>query len=261
MINDVEVFPCERLTSTPQRAIGLIVLSSDEVGAEAFSSIVSRAGARVFVTRTVYEDSSSSDGKFVIKPSFPDVCATLPPPGRFGVLAFSCTNGTVAMGAKALLNELSSARPGLRYTSPAIAGIHALDFLKARRIAFLSPYLKNTHKLFYSFYADNDIAISADGTFNLSTDAEIGKIASASLFAAAKNLVANDKPDAIFISCTATPIVPHIDQLEQDIGIPVVSSSQAMAWDALRLANYNDPVAGFGRLLSAQNRVRAQPRF
>ena len=56
----------------------------------------------------------------------------------------------------------------------------------------------------------------------------------------------------IAISCTATPVVSHIAALEKAIGVPVVSSSQAMAWDALRLAGYRKPIQGYGRLLEAR---------
>jgi maleate isomerase len=41
-----------------------------------------------------------------------------------------------------------------------------------------------------------------------------------------------------------------IDQLERDIGKPVVASNQALAWDVLRLAGVREQVRGFGRLLT-----------
>ena len=44
--------------------------------------------------------------------------------------------------------------------------------------------------------------------------------------------------------------VEIIDRLEQRTGKPVITSNQALAWDALRLAGIDDPVTGFGRLLS-----------
>ncbi|WP_288142492.1 hypothetical protein [Mesorhizobium sp.] len=155
------------------------------------------------------------------------------------------------LGIDSLVSQLSEARPGLKYTSPAIAAIAALNKLRAKRIALLTPYEVTCHQLFPPFFAANGFEIVADGTFDKHTDVEIGEITQESIFIAAKKLAEMSSPDALFVSCTATPIVPHIARLEKELGIPVVSSSQAMAWDALRLAEYRKPIHGFGQLLAA----------
>ncbi|MGJ3259423.1 MAG: hypothetical protein ACFE0S_07455 [Rhodospirillales bacterium] len=43
--------------------------------------------------------------------------------------------------------------------------------------------------------------------------------------------------------------VDIIDALEAKTGKPVITSNQALAWDAMRLAGNADRVEGFGRLL------------
>ncbi|MFC7695427.1 hypothetical protein ACFQX9_01635 [Bradyrhizobium sp. GCM10028915] len=124
--------------------------------------------------------------------------------------------------------------------------------MPAKRIALLTPYELRTHHQLSSFFRDNAFELTADGTFGKSTDAEIGELSRDAIFGAAKALTQAKLPDAIFISCTATPIVPHIESLERELGIPVITSSQAMAWDALRLASYRKPIKGFGALLASQ---------
>lgn len=156
------------------------------------------------------------------------------------------------MGIEKLLADLGTARPGVRYTSPGIAAVAALKRLKAKRVALPTPYPIGIHELFLPFLGEAGFDVTAHGTFDLHTDAEIGELTRESLFKAAKALVAKDKPDAIFVSCTATPVVPHILALEAVLGLPVVSSSQAMAWDALRLAGYRKPIEGYGRLLTVR---------
>lgn len=248
-------FPCKiRPPTSVEAKIGLILLSTDEIGGDAFCSIMPKERTQVFTTRTAYLDESDQGGEFQLRTSFGEVADTLPPQGRFDVLAFSCTNATVAIGIDSLIRQLRAARPGVKYTSPAIACVKALRSLKARRIALLTPYVIGIHELFMPFFRDNGIAVTADGTFGLETDAEIGELARESIFKASKALVRNARPDALFISCTATPIVPYIARLEKEIGVPVVSSTQAMAWDALRLAGYRRPIRGFGRLLAVTRR-------
>jgi maleate isomerase len=64
---------------------------------------------------------------------------------------------------------------------------------------------------------------------------------------------AADTPDAeaVLLSGTGLPTVGVLQTLEQDLGKPVVSSTQAMLWQALRVAGVRQAVPGFGRLLAA----------
>ncbi|WP_162268455.1 hypothetical protein [Bradyrhizobium manausense] len=78
----------------------------------------------------------------------------------------------------------------------------------------------------------------------------MGEVSREAIFKASKELIRDRIPDALFVSCTAVRIVPYIEELEREIGIPVISSSQAMAWDALRLAGYSRSIEGYGQLLT-----------
>lgn len=243
----------ERITSPSNviARIGLILVSTDEMEGDAFISIMPKGQVAVFQTRAAYD---YREGTFAIRTSFKDVTDTLPPVERLDVLAFSCTSWTVAAGVDNVLSQLKEARPGIKYTSPAHAGISALRRLKAKRIALLSPYELVLHQSLPPFLRENGFEITADGTFATLSGTENNELSRESIFTAAKELVRHNMPDALFISCTAMPIVPYIDALEREIGIPVVSSTQAMAWDALRLAGYSLPIDGFGRLLASERR-------
>lgn len=243
------VFEGRTKPSKAAARIGLIVLSSDEIGADAFTSIMPNDEVLVFTTRTAYGYEA---GRFELATSFRDIVRSLPPAGRLDVLAFSCTSATVQMGSESLLSKLADAQPGLKYTSPALAGVAALQHIKAKKIALLTPYSLRTQKRFLSFFQENGVEVIADGTFAKTSDAEIGELTRASIFSAAQVLVRTTLPDALFISCTATPIVPYIESLEKEINVPVITSSQAMAWDALRLAGYRKPIHGFGCLLASE---------
>jgi maleate isomerase len=237
-------------STAPSRSVvrvGLILISTDEVGGDAFREIMPDDDVSVFTTRGSCEDSWEG---FAFKSSFKEVTDTLPPADRLDVLAFSCTSATVELGIEGLLSELSAALPGVKYTSPAIAAIEALNQLGAKKVALLTPYPLSAHRSSVKFFEMHGFTVAADGTFDKFTDAEIGELQRDSIFAAANALVGASDPDAIFISCTATPVVQYIDQLESELGIPVVTSSQAMAWHTLRLAGYNKPILRFGRLLA-----------
>lgn len=248
-LTTTQLFKTANSASAVITRIGLIVLSTDEVGERAFTTILPQEKVSVFTTRTAYNDD---DEEFSLATSFAEVANTLPPPGRLDVLAFSCTSGSVALGTQSLLAQLAEARPDIKYTSPSIAAVASLKKLGAKNIAMLTPYPLLMHQSFIRFFNEHGFVVGENGTFACSTDAEISELARVELFEAAKALVHASRPDALFVSCTATPIVPHIEALEAEIGIPVVSSSQAMAWDALRLAGYSQPILGYGRLLACE---------
>lgn len=55
--------------------------------------------------------------------------------------------------------------------------------------------------------------------------------------------------DAVLLSGTGLPTVGVLERLERELRKPVVSSTQACLWQALRVGGRRQPIAGFGRLL------------
>ena len=60
----------------------------------------------------------------------------------------------------------------------------------------------------------------------------------------------NERADAYLISCTTVRAADAIEELEQELGRPVITSNTAAAWHCLRKLAIQDKVSGFGRLLS-----------
>jgi maleate isomerase len=60
--------------------------------------------------------------------------------------------------------------------------------------------------------------------------------------------------DGIWIPIASRPSVGAIEAIERDTGIPVVTSAQAMMWQALRMVGVaTSDVVGFGRLFQAES--------
>ena len=57
--------------------------------------------------------------------------------------------------------------------------------------------------------------------------------------------------DALFVSCTALPVLPIIDKLEKKLDKVVLSSNQALIWDTLEKIGKNDSIKGFGKLFNS----------
>jgi maleate isomerase len=64
----------------------------------------------------------------------------------------------------------------------------------------------------------------------------------------------------VFISCTGLRTAPLVSLLEKRLRKPVVTSNQALAWHALRLAGITDQLEGRGLLFTTQRASGATPR-
>jgi maleate isomerase len=71
----------------------------------------------------------------------------------------------------------------------------------------------------------------------------------------AKRLYAKSREaDGIFIACPRWPTISDVALLEEEIGKPVITSSQACIWYALKLIDIKQNVTGFGRLMASLGR-------
>jgi len=80
-----------------------------------------------------------------------------------------------------------------------------------------------------------------------SSDYDIGKVDQDYLYDVLSNIDLNGA-DALFVSCTALPVLEIIDKLEKKLNTIVLSSNQALIWDTLVKIKKNNSVEGFGKL-------------
>lgn len=59
----------------------------------------------------------------------------------------------------------------------------------------------------------------------------------------------NPEADTIHLSSAHWATAHALDQIEQELGVSVMTSQQAITWKALRTAGITEPIEGFGRLL------------
>jgi len=144
--------------------------------------------------------------------------------------------------------EVRRHRPGIPVTSPMLAGIEALKALGLRRVALLTPYMQAINERMRAHVEARGIEVPALGSFNNPDDLVAATISPDTLLEAATRLGRAKEVDGVFISCSSFRAAGIIERLEQATGKPATASNHAMAWHALRLAGYREPVKGWGRL-------------
>ena len=60
----------------------------------------------------------------------------------------------------------------------------------------------------------------------------------------------SSKDKALFVSCTALPVLSIIKDLENKLGKIILSSNQTLIWDTLKQIQYKNKIDGFGELFS-----------
>ena len=88
------------------------------------------------------------------------------------------------------------------------------------------------------------------GSFNNPDDLVASSISPEVILREATELGRHPSVDGVFISCSSFRAAGIIERLEAATGKPATSSNHAMAWHALRLAGYRDPVPGWGKLFT-----------
>ena len=63
-------------------------------------------------------------------------------------------------------------------------------------------------------------------------------------------MAANPEADTLYFGCPHWTVIDAIQPLEDEFGISVMTSLQAIAWESMRKTGIDDRINGFGRLLS-----------
>lgn len=232
----------------PAGRIGMITLASDHVSEQDVASIIPKNEIALYVSRVVHQVSGNVESLKGMENDLADAARVLLPEVRVDVMAFSCTAGSAVIGEERVAELMRVSHPDARCTNPVTAVKAAFEALGVKRVSVLTPYIDEINREIVAFLDGAGVEIVDFGAFGVIKETEIATISPERVRKAALDLD-RAEADAIFISCTGLRAVPVVQAIEDAAGIPVISSNQAQAWHALRLAGYSKPVEGYGRLL------------
>lgn len=146
-----------------------------------------------------------------------------------------------------LIKKIEAAT-GKRATTTSTALIEALQYLGVSRIVLGSAYDDKVNAIARSFLEANGIQVLAAHGLGLVDNLVVGRLEVSSAYELARKI---DRPDAeaIVLACTNWKTMDTIERLERELGKPVISTTQASVWAALRAIGGIEGVPGYGRLL------------
>ena len=250
VMNPIELSAPEFLTSRGDvRTIGLIALSTDLVIDPLFVKVFRDLPVELFINRVRFDNPLTPSNLEALGHDLDRATTDLLSDRPLDAIAFGCSSGAVAIGENRLAEKIQRIKPGADVTNPVTAAIAAMNALGARRISVLTPYIKEVNASIAEFFQGRGLDILSISGFGILDDRDIALISPDAIRKGARAALA-DGSEAIFLSCTALRAAEEVEALEAELGIPVVTSNQALAWHVLRLAGCNIPVSGFGNLLT-----------
>ena len=178
-----------------------------------------------------------------------DVTKEILPGQRIDCIAYGCTSGTVAAGFDTIKNKVNLAKPEAKVTTPITSAIKAFKKFNISKISIFAPYTKEINDSIISYFEKENININSLSYFDIASDIDIGKVDQDNLFDVLSKMDLENS-DALFVSCTALPVLSIIDKLEKILNKTVLSSNQTLIWDSLNQIGYKEKIKGFGRLLN-----------
>ena len=166
-----------------------------------------------------------------------------------GSIVFHCTANSMASGLageKRIAGAIEKAT-GLTAATTASATMAAFDALEAKRVVLVSPYPRESHEHEIDFSKRPGARLSGERNLGLA-GSEAYSAMPPSDWVDTLRAMKNDKADVYFASCANIRAIEALDEMEEILDAPVVTSNQLVIWQALRLAGINDPIPGLGRL-------------
>jgi maleate isomerase len=172
------------------------------------------------------------------------------------VILGGITLGT-QLGFKAETQVLSSlkANLGLPINSALRINTTALEHLQAKNVAIATAYREAINERLKSYFQEAGLEVVGMKGLNVATPVEQDKLPDYASYRAALELGRNfPHADAVLIHGRWASVA-YVEQLEQDIGRPVVASNAASLWWALETLGMNIPIEGYGSLLRGESRI------
>jgi len=231
----------------PRAKLGFVLLATEQTVQDDVARICP-PGVGVHISRVPIPDEITNATLTAIAPKLTEASALLLPDGTLDVVSYACTSGSLVLGQDRVEDLLRAGNPKAKPSSIIAAVIRALHAVGARRIVVATPYLDEINTAERDYLAARGFDVLDIQGLNLTRDSDMVRVAPAFLADMAAE-IDRQEAEAIFVSCGALRSLDIVEEVEARTGKPVVTSNQALAWDALRLAGIDDRIGGFGRLL------------
>ncbi len=229
--------------------IGLIVLANDHTMEFELSQVFPGPDVAMYAARIECAPQITPENLADMEGRIAGAASLILPGVELSVVGFGCTSASIVIGEERVFEIIRGVHPGAACTTPITAAVAAFEALDIRRLGVVTPYRADVNEMLRAAVRERGFEVPRFGSFNEEDDNVAGRIAVESIRQAVLEFGRHDDVDGVFVSCTNLRLIGAIGELEAELGKPVVSSNQALAWHCLRLAGVDEPMSEYGRLL------------
>lgn len=223
-----------------------MLLPSGNAAAEAQFNAMLPAGVSLHTTRLKL--TGSSDEELLAMTERVEEASSLLADACVDLILFHCTAVTTwSVEMDRTLPARITAATNVPATATSRALLAAFKALNVRKVVMVTPYIEATNKRETAFLEAHQINVLKDVGLGISQAKDMISVEPGEWYRLVR-ANAHAEADAYFISCTAVRSLEVIEDLERDLGRPVVTSNQVAAWHSLRSMGLQDRLSGFGRL-------------
>jgi len=247
-MNSTKIEPKYISKSNPR--VGLIALASDFMIEKDFINVIKDRDIDFFVNRIECYNPLTKENLIKMSNKVTEVTKDILPDQDIDCVVYGCTSGTIAAGYNSIEQKVKAAKPMANVTTPSSAAIKALKKFNIKNLSIFTPYSKKLNDEVVEYFKKEGFNITSNSYFDIESDYDIGKVDQNYLYDVLSKVDLNDA-DALFVSCTALPVLPIIEKLEKKLNKIVLSSNQALIWDTLEEIGKNESIEGFGSLFKS----------
>ena len=229
--------------------VGLITLASDFRIEKDFNNVIYGKDIDLYCNRIKCYNPLTNETLKKMADDIPKVTEDILPDQKLDCVAYGCTSGTIAAGYQSIHDKVNSTKPNTKVTTPITSAINALKSLKIKRLSIFTPYTDEINQSVINYFKKENIEIDGLSYFDIASDIDIGKVDPQHVFDTLTKINLT-KSDALFVSCTALPVLSIIKDLEKKMGKVILSSNQTLIWDTLKQINFKNEVVGYGELFN-----------
>jgi maleate isomerase len=227
--------------------IGLITLGSDFRIEKDFNNVIYGRDVDLYVNRIHCYNPLTNETLAKMADDITDVTKDILPDQKIDCVAYGCTSGTIAAGFDVIEKNVKLAKPQAKVTTPITSAIKALKAFNVSKISVFTPYTKSINDSVINYFNKENITVNGLTYFDIESDLDIGKVDEEYLFEVLSKIGLEDS-EALFVSCTALPVLSIIDKLEKKMNKVILSSNQTLIWESLKAIGYKNNIEGFGKL-------------
>jgi len=166
------------------------------------------------------------------------------------LIVFHCTANSMENGLahEAAIVETVQSASGCETITTAQAITAALNQLSIKKLVLISPYVKQTNEHEIQYLSECGFNVVHDFGLSLGSDGYAAVTPQEWINVVREN--ARPNADGYLLSCTNTRTIEVIEDLERQLGKPVITSNQATLWACMKKLGVPYSNSKLGRLLA-----------